>query len=75
MRFDRSLGFCLGAALLCGSSLLNPILAKPFMIVGLDEKTWWDDDGKTVLSLPDSVAHVMVTPDGKRALAVRFPAH
>ena len=52
MRFDRSLGLCLGAALLCGSSLLNPVLAKPFMIVGLDEKTWWDDDGKTVLSLP-----------------------
>ena len=52
MRFDRSLGFCLGAALLCGSSLLNPVLAKPFMIVGLDEKVWWDDDGKNVLSLP-----------------------
>ena len=52
MRFDRSLGFCLGAALLCGSSLLNPVLAKPFMIVGLDEKVWWDDDGKGVLSLP-----------------------
>jgi DNA-binding beta-propeller fold protein YncE len=52
MRFDRNLGLCLGAALLCGSSLLNPVLAKPFMIVGLDEKVWWDDDGKTVLSLP-----------------------
>ena len=52
MRFDRSIGLCLGATLLCGSSLLNPVLAKPFMIVGLDEKTWWDDDGKTVLSLP-----------------------
>ena len=52
MRFDRSIGLCLGATLLCGSSLLNPVLAKPFMIVGLDEKVWWDDDGKTVLSLP-----------------------
>ena len=52
MRFDRNLGLCLGAALLCGSSLLNPVLAKPFMIVGLDEKVWWDDDGKNVLSLP-----------------------
>jgi DNA-binding beta-propeller fold protein YncE len=27
------------------------------------------------VTLPDSVAHVMFTPDGKRALAVRFPAH
>jgi DNA-binding beta-propeller fold protein YncE len=52
MRFDRSIGLCLGATLLCGSSLLNPVLAKPFMIVGLDEKAWWDDDGKPVLSLP-----------------------
>jgi WD40 repeat protein len=52
MRFDRSIGLCLGATLLCGSSLLNPVLAKPFMIVGLDEKVWWDDDGKGVLSLP-----------------------
>src|SRR5437868_13297012 len=25
--------------------------------------------------MPDSVAHVVFTPDGKRALAVRFPAH
>ena len=27
------------------------------------------------VAMPDSVAHVMFTPDGKRALAVRFPAH
>jgi DNA-binding beta-propeller fold protein YncE len=27
------------------------------------------------VQLPDSVAHVMFTPDGKHALAVRFPAH
>jgi DNA-binding beta-propeller fold protein YncE len=27
------------------------------------------------IAMPDSVAHVMFTPDGKRALAVRFPAH
>ena len=27
------------------------------------------------ITFPDSVAHVMFTPDGKRALAVRFPAH
>src|SRR5579862_4421179 len=27
------------------------------------------------ITFPDSVAHVMFTPDGKHALAVRFPAH
>ncbi|MGZ5911355.1 MAG: lactonase family protein [Reyranella sp.] len=36
--------------LLCGSGLLGTAVAKPFMIVGLDEKVWWDDDGKTVLA-------------------------
>jgi DNA-binding beta-propeller fold protein YncE len=38
------------ALLLCGTSLLSPVLAKPFMIVGLDEKVTWDDDGKTILA-------------------------
>jgi DNA-binding beta-propeller fold protein YncE len=53
MPFNRTVGFYLGAAaLLGGASLFNPALAKPFMIVGLDEKVWWDDDGKTVLSAP-----------------------
>jgi DNA-binding beta-propeller fold protein YncE len=27
------------------------------------------------VAMPDSVAHVVFTPDGKHALAVRFPAH
>jgi len=36
--------------LLCGSVLLPPAFAKPFMIVGLDEKVLWDDDGKPVLA-------------------------
>jgi DNA-binding beta-propeller fold protein YncE len=40
------------ALLLCGTSLLSSALAKPFMIVGLDEKTVWDDDGKPILALP-----------------------
>jgi DNA-binding beta-propeller fold protein YncE len=35
--------------LCCGASL-NLVHAKPFMIVGNDEKVWWDDDGKVVLS-------------------------
>ena len=47
-----SLGVSLGAAILfCGASL-NLAHAKPFMIVGNDEKVWWDDDGKTILSAP-----------------------
>jgi DNA-binding beta-propeller fold protein YncE len=27
------------------------------------------------VAMPDSIAHVVFTPDGKRALAVRFPGH
>jgi hypothetical protein len=38
------------AILLCGACLLTPALAKPFMIVGLDEKTVWDEDGKQILA-------------------------
>jgi DNA-binding beta-propeller fold protein YncE len=38
------------ALLLCSASLLNPASAKPFMIVGLDEKITWDDDGKPILA-------------------------
>jgi WD40 repeat protein len=45
-----SLGVSLGAAILLSGSSLNPAYAKPFMIVGIDEKTSWDDDGKTTLS-------------------------
>ncbi|MGB9118571.1 YncE family protein [Bradyrhizobium sp.] len=47
-----SFGLSLGAAILLCSAGLNLAHAKPFMIVGLDEKVLWDDDGKTVLSLP-----------------------
>ena len=47
-----SLGVSLGAAILFGGASLNLAHAKPFMIVGNDEKVWWDDDGKTILSAP-----------------------
>src|SRR5271168_5655815 len=51
MTVYRAVGLCLGAALLlCGSSLCNVAKAKPFMIVGLDEKILWDDDGKPILA-------------------------
>jgi DNA-binding beta-propeller fold protein YncE len=47
----RAVGLSLGAALLFGgSSLCNVAKAKPFMIVGLDEKVLWDDDGKPILA-------------------------
>jgi DNA-binding beta-propeller fold protein YncE len=52
MPVNRAAKLSLAAAiLLCGSSL-QLVQAKPFMIVGLDEKAWWDDDGKPVLSAP-----------------------
>jgi DNA-binding beta-propeller fold protein YncE len=53
MPLNRTVGLCVSAALLlCGSSLLGAAFAKPFMIVGLDEKVSWDDDGKTLLAPP-----------------------
>jgi DNA-binding beta-propeller fold protein YncE len=76
MRVDRlvrfSLGVSLGAAvLLCGASF-NLAYAKPFMIVGSDEKVSWDDDGKTVLSAPgkDSVLIVdLADPENPKTIA------
>jgi DNA-binding beta-propeller fold protein YncE len=47
-----SFGISLAAAVLLGGASLNLAHAKPFMIVGNDEKVWWDDDGKTILSAP-----------------------
>ena len=52
MPVNRAVGLSLGAAILLCSASLNLAHAKPFMIVGSDEKVWWDDDGKTVLSAP-----------------------
>jgi DNA-binding beta-propeller fold protein YncE len=60
------------ALLLCGSSVLSSALAKPFMIVGLDEKTLWDDDGKPILSLPgkDQVLIVdLANPESPKIVA------
>jgi len=72
MSVNRSLGLCLGAAILLCSSSLNPGFARPFMIVGNDEKVWWDDDGKTVLSPPgkDSVLIVdLANPEDPKIVA------
>ena len=38
MAFNRVLGIALGAAVLCCSTSLHLAHAKPFMIVGNDEK-------------------------------------
>jgi DNA-binding beta-propeller fold protein YncE len=50
---------CLGAAILLAGFGLHPVDAKPFMIVGLDEKILWDADGKPVLA-----------PDGRDAVLI-----
>jgi DNA-binding beta-propeller fold protein YncE len=62
----------LGAAILLCSAGLNLAYAKPFMIVGNDEKVWWDDDGKTVLSPSgkDSVLIVdLANPESPKIVA------
>jgi DNA-binding beta-propeller fold protein YncE len=67
----RNVGFAFAAALLCGVSF-NHAFAKPFMIVGLDEKLLWDDDGKNVLSPPgkDSVLIVdLANPESPKIVA------
>ena len=67
----RNLGFLLATALLCGAGATDAC-AKPFMIVGLDEKVSWDDSGKTVLSLPgkDSVLIVdLANPEDPKIVA------
>lgn len=75
MPVRRTVGLSLGAAiLLCGSSL-NLAYAKPFMIVGCDEKVGWDDDGKTVLSAPgkDSVLIVDVANPESPTIVATLP--
>jgi DNA-binding beta-propeller fold protein YncE len=70
MSVNRS--FLLGAAILLGSVSLNLVHAKPFMIVGLDEKVLWDDDGKVILSAPgkDSVLIVdLANPESPKIVA------
>jgi DNA-binding beta-propeller fold protein YncE len=55
----RNLGFALATTMLC-SVAVNHACAKPFMIVGIDEKVTWDDDGKTVLAAPGKDAVLIV---------------
>jgi DNA-binding beta-propeller fold protein YncE len=72
MPFNRAIGLSLGAAILLCSSSLHLAYAKPFMIVGNDEKVSWDDDGKTILSAPgkDSVLIVdLADPESPKIVA------
>src|SRR5260370_26179399 len=52
MSARHAVGFSVATAILLISSLFGSAYAKPFMIVGLDEKLLWDDDGKPVLAAP-----------------------
>src|SRR5579863_6528225 len=56
MSVFRTARFALATAMLCGAGV-SYAHAKPFMIVGIDEKVTWDDEGKTILAAPgkDSV--------------------
>jgi DNA-binding beta-propeller fold protein YncE len=72
MPVNRAVGLSLGAAILLCSSSLSLGYAKPFMIVGNDEKLLWDDDGKPVLSAPgkDSVLIVdLANPEDPKIVA------
>src|SRR6516164_5823267 len=72
MLSTRRVRFAVAAALLCSSCLLSAAVAKPFMIVGLDEKISWDDDGKPILALPgkDQVLVVdLANPESPKIVA------
>lgn len=67
----RTAGFALATAMLCGAGVTTAC-AKPFMIVGIDQKVTWDDEGKTILSAPgkDSVLIVdLANPEDPKIVA------
>src|SRR5271156_3714578 len=67
----RTVGFALATAMLCGAGV-SYAYAKPFMIVGIDEKVTRDDEGKTILSAPgkDSVLIVdLANPEDPKIVA------
>ena len=71
MSVFRTVGFALATTMLCGAGV-NTACAKPFMIVGIDEKVTWDDEGKTILSMPgkDSVLIVdLANPEDPKIVA------
>ncbi len=67
----RTIGFALATTMLCGAAVTSAH-AKPFMIVGIDEKVTWDNDGKTILAAPgkDSVLIVdLANPEDPKIVA------
>ena len=72
MSARRVVGLSVATATLLGASLLGSAHAKPFMIVGLDEKLLWDEDGKPILAAPgkDQVLIVDVAdPESPKVVA------
>ena len=71
MSVFRTVGFALATTMLCGAAVTSAH-AKPFMIVGIDEKVTWDGDGKTILAAPgkDSVLIVdLANPEDPKIVA------
>jgi DNA-binding beta-propeller fold protein YncE len=52
MSARHAVGLSVATAILLSASLFDSAHGKPFMIVGLDEKLLWDDDGKPILAAP-----------------------
>jgi DNA-binding beta-propeller fold protein YncE len=52
MSARHAVGLSVAAAIFLSASLFGSAHGKPFMIVGLDEKLLWDDDGKPILAAP-----------------------
>jgi DNA-binding beta-propeller fold protein YncE len=52
MSARHAVGLSVATAILLSASLFGSAHGKPFMIVGLDEKQLWDDDGKPILAAP-----------------------
>ncbi len=75
MPVNRTVGSSLVTAVLFSASFLSPAIAKPFMIVGLDEKALWDDDGKLVLAAPgkDQVLIVDLADPESPKIAASLP--
>ena len=68
----RTVGLSFAAATLLCSTAISLAHAKPFMIVGIDEKVTWDNDGKTILAAPgkDSVVIVdLANPEQPKIVA------
>ncbi|UWU94285.1 YncE family protein [Bradyrhizobium sp. CB1015] len=72
MSASRTVSLSFATAILLGTSLLSSAHAKPLMIVGLDEKLLWDDNGKPILAAPgkDQVLLVdLASPESPKIVA------